>query len=138
MERDQRLTDGDERAGIRARSSLLAQRHDRKEAEDADCDEGAFNETSRDKAESEDFVHPLEDRPQHDGGADVRDDEDQLQERAQPHAVVSAGTDDVARVVQHRGLEDKRCGDRGDVRNQEQHARNSCDRLRIDLDSFPC
>ena len=32
MERDQRLADRDERAGIRARSSLLAQRHDRKEA----------------------------------------------------------------------------------------------------------
>ena len=34
MERDQRLAGRDERAGIRARS-LLAQRHDRKEAEDA-------------------------------------------------------------------------------------------------------
>jgi hypothetical protein len=47
MERDQRLADRDERGDIRARS-LLPQRHDRKEAEDADGDEGAFNETSRD------------------------------------------------------------------------------------------
>ncbi len=61
MERDQRLADRDERGGIRARSSLLAQRHDRKEAEDADGDEDAFDDTSRDEAEGEDFVHPLED-----------------------------------------------------------------------------
>src|SRR5215203_2554543 len=47
MERDQRLTGGDERSGIRARS-LLAQRHYRKDAEDAYGDEGAFNDTSRD------------------------------------------------------------------------------------------
>jgi hypothetical protein len=88
MERDQRLTDGDERGGIRARSSPLSQRHDRKEAEDAYGDEGAFDDTGRDKAESEDLVHPLEDGPQHDGGADVGDDEDQLQQRAQGQAVV--------------------------------------------------
>jgi hypothetical protein len=75
MERDQRLADRGERAGIRARS-LLPQRHNRKEAEDADGDEGAFNDTSRDIAESDAFVLPLEDREQRDGGADVRDDED--------------------------------------------------------------
>lgn len=44
MDRDERLADRDERAGIRA---LLAQRHYRKETDDADGDEGAFNETSR-------------------------------------------------------------------------------------------
>jgi hypothetical protein len=31
----------------------------------------------------------------------------------------------------------KRCGDRGDKRDQEQYARNSCDLLRIHLASFP-
>src|SRR5215213_8935729 len=66
MERDQRLADRDERAGIRASGSLLAQRHDRKEAEDAHSDKGGFHDTSRDKAQSEDFVYPLEDGPQHD------------------------------------------------------------------------
>jgi hypothetical protein len=66
----------------------------------ADGDEGAFNDTSRDIAESEDFVLPLEDWVQHDGGADVRDDEDELQERSQEHAVVGAATDDVAGIVQ--------------------------------------
>jgi hypothetical protein len=103
MERHQRLADRDERGGIRARS-LLAQRHDRKEAEDADSDEGAFNDTSRDIAESEDFVHPLEDGIQYNGGADVRDDEDQLQERSREHAVVGASTDDVAGIVHHRDV----------------------------------
>jgi hypothetical protein len=51
VERDQRLADRDERTGIRARS-LLAQRHDRKEAEDAHGDEGAFDDTSRDVSKS--------------------------------------------------------------------------------------
>src|ERR687896_182645 len=95
MERHKRLTDGDERGGIGARSSLLAQHHDRKEAEDANGYEDGFHDTSRDKAEGEDFVYPLGDGPQHDGRADVGDDEDQLQERAKGHARVGAGTDDV-------------------------------------------
>src|ERR687894_255697 len=137
MERHKRLTDGDERGGIGARSSLLAQHHDRKEAEDANGYEDGFHDTSRDKAEGEDFVYPLGDGPQHDGRADVGDDEDQLQERAKGHARVGAGTDDVVGVGQNRGVEKKRCGDRGDIRDQEQYARNSCDRLRIDLNSFP-
>ena len=63
--------------------------------------------------------------------------EDDLQERAQDHARVSAGTDDVVGVGQHRRVENKECGDRGDIRDQEQYARNSCDCLRIDPDSFP-
>src|SRR4028118_1238332 len=113
MERDQRLTGGQERGGIRARSSLLAQRHDRKEAYDAHGDEDAFHDTSRDVAEDEDFVLPLEDRVKHDGGAYVGDDEDQLQERSKGHAVVGAAPEDVAWVVQHGDVE-KISGDRGD------------------------
>src|ERR671920_1567518 len=110
MERHKRLTDGDERGGIGARSSLLAQHHDRKEAEDANGYEDGFHDTSRDKAEGEDFVYPLGDGPQHDGAADVGDDEDQLQESAKGHAVVSGATSqDVARVVQQRAVE-KNCG----------------------------
>jgi hypothetical protein len=80
MKCDERRADCEERAGIRARS-LLAQRHERKDAEDAHGDEGAFNYTSRDEAQSEDLVDPLDDGIEHDGGADVGDDEDQLQER---------------------------------------------------------
>jgi hypothetical protein len=136
MERHQRLTSGEERGCIRARTCLLAQRHDCKEAEDADGDEDAFHNTRRDVAENEDFVLPLEDRVQHDGGADVGDDEQQLQERSKGHAGVGAATEDVTGIVQHRDVE-KINWDRGDERDQVQNAKNSCDRLRIDLDSFP-
>jgi hypothetical protein len=48
MERHKRLTGGEERGGIRARGDLLAQRYDRKEAEDSHGDKGAFNDTSGD------------------------------------------------------------------------------------------
>jgi hypothetical protein len=113
MECDQRLADRDERSGIRACSRLLAQGHDRKEAQDTHGDEDAFDDTGSDLSEGEDFVDSLEDGPQHDGGADVGDDEDQLQERAKGHASVGACTYDVAGIVHHRGVEDKRCGDRG-------------------------
>jgi hypothetical protein len=84
--------------------SLLPQCHDSKEAEEAHGDEDAFDDTSRDIAQSEDFVNPLEDGIEHDGGADVRNDEDQLQERSREHAVVGAATEDVARVVHHRDV----------------------------------
>jgi hypothetical protein len=104
MQRDQRLTGGEERAHVSARS-LLAQCHDRKEAEDAHGDEGAFNDTSRDIAQSEDFVNPLDDGIEHDGGANVRNDEEQLQERSREHAVVGAATEDVAGIVHHRDVE---------------------------------
>ena len=55
MDRDQSIADRDERVGIRARG-LLPHRCDRKEAEDADGDEDAFDDASRDEAESEDFT----------------------------------------------------------------------------------
>jgi hypothetical protein len=44
----------------------VPQRHDRKETDDANGDEGGFSETSCDVSKSEDFVLPLEDREQHD------------------------------------------------------------------------
>lgn len=45
-------------------SDVLPQRHDRKEADDADGDEGAFNDTGDDIAEGEVLVLPFEDRKQ--------------------------------------------------------------------------
>jgi hypothetical protein len=44
-------------------------------------------------AESEPFALPLEDREEHDGGADVGDDEEDLEQRARDHARVGTGTD---------------------------------------------
>jgi len=86
--------------GIRARS-FLPQRDDGKDGEQASRDERALDETSRDIAESEELALPPQDREQHDGGADVRDDEEQLQERSQEDAVVGAG-DVAAGVVENR------------------------------------
>ena len=135
MDRDQRLADYGEGGGIRARSPL-PQRHDRQEAEDAHGDEGGFDEAGRDKAEGEDFVLPLEDRKQREGGADVGDDEEHLQERSQQHAGVGAGTGDVAGVVEHGGVEHEECGDRREVGDEEEHARHPGQRLRIQLRSL--
>lgn len=52
------------RIGDACASDVLPQRHDRKEADDADGDEGAFNDTGDDIAEGEVLVLPFEDRKQ--------------------------------------------------------------------------
>jgi hypothetical protein len=64
MDGDERPADRHRRIRISAtsRREILPQHHDRKEADDADGDEGAFNESGCDIAESERFVLPLEDR----------------------------------------------------------------------------
>jgi hypothetical protein len=72
------------------------------------------------------FALPLEDREEHDGGADVGDDEEDLEQRARGHARVGAGTDDVVGVVEHWGVEQERCWDSGDVGDKEQDAGNEC------------
>jgi hypothetical protein len=81
-DRDQPLADREERAGIRARSGLLAQRHERADAEDTedtDAYEGVFDDAGRGEARSEDLVDTCDDPIEHGGGADVRDDEEQCQ-----------------------------------------------------------
>ena len=64
-------------------ASVRPQRHDGKDGEDADEDEDAFHDPRRDVAMRENFALPLQDRYQHEGRPDVRDDQDQLQERCQ-------------------------------------------------------
>jgi hypothetical protein len=64
-----------------------------------------------------------EDRKQRQRGADVGDDQKQLAQRAELNARVSAGADDVLRVVEHRVVEDVP-GDGGDERDEEQHTRD--------------
>ena len=64
VDRDERPADGDERARAACASDVLPQRHDRKEADGADGDEGAFNDTGGDIAEGEVLVLPCEDRKQ--------------------------------------------------------------------------
>ena len=72
-------------AAVRA-DRVLPQRHDGKDAEDADQDERALDEASDDVAEGDGFVLLLEQREQHDGAAHVGDDEQQLEERTDEHA----------------------------------------------------
>ena len=80
MERDQRLADRDERGGTCARrpGQVLSQGHDRKEADDADDDDGGFKDTSGYIAKGDCFVLPLDDRKHHDGGADTGDGRNHL------------------------------------------------------------
>jgi hypothetical protein len=58
LDGDERLAGHDERAGVAARG-VLAQRQDRQDAEDADGDEGAFDDARRDVSEGEAFVLPF-------------------------------------------------------------------------------
>jgi len=117
---------------------VLPQSHDRKQAQEADGDEGRFNDSSHDIAKRERFVLPPEDREQHDGGADVGDDEDHLEERSESDAVVGAGADDVVGVVQHRGVENELCWDGSHEGDDEEQADNECSPSQwAHLDSLP-
>ena len=72
---------------------VLPQGDDRKEADEADDDDGRFKDTRRDIAKGDGFALPLDDGEQHDRGGDARDGGDDLQERAELHARVGAGTE---------------------------------------------
>jgi hypothetical protein len=123
MDRDERPAGDGERGWVGRACSpdSLPQFHDGEDAEDADGDEDALNETSRDIPHREAFVDPPEDRKQHDGGADVRDDKQDLQEHAEEDPLVGARAEDVVVVLQERAVQ-QNCGDRRDERDDEQHA----------------
>jgi hypothetical protein len=55
-------------------------------------------------------VLPLEERDQHNRGADVRDDQDQLQEHPEVDAVVGTASGDVALGVVDNGLREETAG----------------------------
>jgi hypothetical protein len=87
---------------------------------DADEEEDAFHDASRDVAEREDLVLPLEERDQHDRRADVRDDQDQFHERAEVDAVVGTVAGDVPLRIVENGLKEHQRRDRGDEGNEVQ------------------
>ena len=62
----------------------------------ADEDERALEEAGGHISQRELFALPLDDREDRDGGADVRDDEQQLEQGAEEDPVVLPGTRDVA------------------------------------------
>src|SRR4051812_4152598 len=80
--------------------------HYREETDDADRDEGAFNEASCDISQSEGLVLAPEDRKDHHGRADVRNNEKDFAEHAQSHPRVTSSAGDEVRGVQHRVVED--------------------------------
>ena len=121
MERDQRRARCEERPGICACTcgEVLPQGDHRKHADDADGDDGGLDDTRGDIAERDALVLPLEDGEQGDGGADVGDGNDDLEERTQGHLCVGAGPADVVGIVQQRAVE-KGPGDREHDGDDEQ------------------
>jgi len=99
----------------------MPQRHDRKDGEDADQDEDALHDASRDVADRHDLVLPLDDREDHNRGADVRDDQDQFEERPEVDAVVGTTSGDVALRIVQNGLKENERRDRGREGDQVQH-----------------
>ena len=86
---------------------VLAQAHDRQEAEDADGNHRAFHDPRGDIAQGDNVVLPLDERIEHDCGPDIGDDNDHFQERTQRHPHVITGTDDVGGVIEQRWVENK-------------------------------
>src|SRR5690348_3161443 len=74
-------------------------------------------------------THTLEYRVRHYRGADVGDDEDELEDRAQSDARggVGAGSGDRVGVISYRGVEDEVRGDRGDEGDHHQPVRQGGD-----------
>src|SRR5919106_5149605 len=120
MERDQRPA-GKDKVGA---ATVLPQRHNRKETDEADDDKGRFNDTKGDIANGDGFALPPEDAIQHDGRGDIGDGGEDLQERSELDPRVGPSADDVVGVVQNRGVEEKRCWYREDKGKDEPHSRN--------------
>jgi hypothetical protein len=116
----ERLADEHERARIRGRRRL-AQGHDGQQAEEADQDESALDQSRGDVGEGEALVLLLEQREQDGGATDIGEDEHELEERTQEHAPVGAGTGDVVGIAQNRSVGEDR-SNRCDEREDEQHS----------------
>ena len=69
-------------------------------------DEDGLDDSRSDEADSQGLVLPLRDRIQNDGGSDVRDDQEELQENRQVHDVVLAVLGDVRGWVVQNVLEE--------------------------------
>jgi hypothetical protein len=106
---------------------LLRQRHDGQHGKDADEDKDALHDAGRDVSEREDVILPLQERIHHESGADVRDDQEQLQERPPEDLVVGAAVRDVADGVVQDRLEEEKRRDRRDEGDEEQHPKGKRD-----------
>ena len=94
---------------------LVPQGDDPEHRDDADEDEGAFEQPRGHVADREVFVAAPHDRDDHDRGADVGDDQQQLEEGAEEDPLVVSGAGDVADgIVEHRLKEQQRRDRRGE------------------------
>ena len=107
---------------LRRTCNLVPQRDDAEHAEDADEDERALDQPRRHVADRQLLVLASDDRDDHDRGADVRDDEQQLKQSAEQDLLVVPGTGDVRhRMSEHRLVKQQRW-DRRDERDEVEHA----------------
>src|SRR3954451_24237604 len=118
LDRRKRVSDGAFGRACR----LVPQGDDGDHRDDADEDERALDNPRRHVADRQLLVAPPHDRNDHDRGADVGDDQQQLQERAEQDRLVVPATGDVAHgMPEHRLVESER-RDRRDEGDEVEHA----------------
>ena len=74
---------------------VLAQGHDAEHEDDPGRDEDAFDDSSGDVSDGQEFVLPPHERVEHDGRSDVREDEKEVQEGSEVDLAVLPATRDV-------------------------------------------
>jgi hypothetical protein len=84
----------------------VAKRDHREEADDPGHDHRGLDDARRDVADRDARVVQLADAVERDGGADVADHGQDLEERAERDLPVVPGAEDVAVVVEHRAVEE--------------------------------
>ena len=115
----------------------MAQGDDRHQADDSGEDDRRLDGPRRDVAERDGFVHPFEDREEDDGGRDVADREQDLEQHAHGDPCVESFAEDVVGVVEDRVVEEHR-GDREDEGGEEPQTRDASGLLQeLHPDPFP-
>ena len=107
-----------------ATARVLAQCHDRQDADDPDDDDAGLEQAGRDEAESDTFVLPLQDGEEGNPGPDDGERDDQLEDGGPKDARAVACARDEVRVIERRPVEhdgrDRQVGD------EIEQARNEC------------
>ncbi len=102
----------------------MPQSHHGQEADDADEDCGAFQDSRADETQRDPFVLLLEHREQRDGGADAGKCHNNLKDATDDDRSVRAETDHVVRIVYRTVESECRNRDKGE---QVEHARRHRD-----------
>jgi hypothetical protein len=102
---DERLSQGDRR-WIGGPGGHLPQGHECQHAEGGNEDDRALHDPRRDEAQGGALVLSLDDREQRHGRADAGHRGDEVEEGAEQDLVVRPGGECLARVLQHRVIEE--------------------------------